>query len=154
MEFHRSTSASRQNRLSSHLNATDVSRGAITSDGRLLTRTGLYRAAHRQHRQPPTHPPSPQSHNPANPTSTPRSPSPPSLSLSLSLSFAQPLAPFLRKLSTIHRFVSFVSVGTTQRLSVCIYIYILCLSPFSLCIYSRTYEHGCGCERDETTKST
>lgn len=78
MEFHRSTSASRQSRLSSHLNATDVSRGAITSDGRLLTRTGLYRAAHRQHRQPP-----PQSHNPANPTSTPRSPSPPSLSLSL-----------------------------------------------------------------------
>lgn len=45
MEFHRSTSASRQSRLSSHLNATDVSRGAITSDGRLLTRTGLYRAA-------------------------------------------------------------------------------------------------------------
>ncbi|KAF7380189.1 hypothetical protein HZH66_014544 [Vespula vulgaris] len=41
----RSTSASRQSRLSSHLNATDVSRGAITSDGRLLTRTGLYRAA-------------------------------------------------------------------------------------------------------------
>ncbi|KAH0567610.1 hypothetical protein KQX54_011042 [Cotesia glomerata] len=44
MEFHRSTSASRQSRLSSHLNATDVSRGAITSDGRLLTRSGLYRA--------------------------------------------------------------------------------------------------------------
>ncbi|KAI4481502.1 hypothetical protein M0804_009622 [Polistes exclamans] len=41
----RSTSASRQSRLSSHLNATDVSRGAITSDGRLLTRTGLYGAA-------------------------------------------------------------------------------------------------------------
>lgn len=143
MEFHRSTSASRQSRLSSHLNATDVSRGAITSDGRLLTRTGLYRAAHRQHRQPP-----PQSHNPANPTSTPRSPSP--LSLSLSLSSSQPLAPFLRKLSTIHRFVSFVSVGTTQRL--CVYIYSA--SPFSLCIYSRTYERGCGCERDETTKST
>lgn len=45
MEFHRSTSTSRQSRLSSHLNATDVSRGAITSDGRLLTRSGLYRAA-------------------------------------------------------------------------------------------------------------
>lgn len=45
MEFHRSTSASRQSWLSSHLNATDVSRGAITTDGRLLTHSGLYRAA-------------------------------------------------------------------------------------------------------------
>lgn len=48
MEFHRSTSLGRRRcrdraqafveGLSSHLNATDVSRGAITSDGRLLTR--------------------------------------------------------------------------------------------------------------------
>ena len=125
MEFHRSTSASRQSQLSSHLNATDVSRGAITSDGRLLTRTGLYRAAPAEHRQQRRH-----SH-PHSPTTL----QPHTLSLSLSLSpiarcqptstavslhsTQPPLSPFLRKLAlTLFLFLS-VSATHRFRLTLC-----------------------------------